>query len=346
MELIYNTLSLCENCYRHIPAQRFEKDGKMLLGKICPRHGYQEAILDINSSFYKNQRYERRRPGSYWLDITNRCNLDCPHCYQMPVNNSKDPSINYLLTEVKSWPDNGFPVSLVGAEPTVRKDLPELIRAIHDLPTKPRNIIIVTNGVYLAKWDYVKRFKGIPNLKWTFGLNHPDYNGGQIRDKQMIGLENCFKLDLDVKTLTYTLANLQQLVDVMHEIQKFKINARIQLGVEIGRVPDGEFKELYLSELVETAQQFCQDNGWSWEPDDISGNRTHYAVRINGIEHKFIKWCDVRTIDLEEVQSESWAGIVPGKPMSPLLHQVILRDRAINQGQILFDTVPEKYRHE
>ena len=163
---------------------------------------------------------------------------------------------------------------------------------------------------------------------------------------QMEGLENCIKLGLDVKTLTYTLANLEQLTDVMHEVQKFKINARIQLGVEIGRVPEGDFKELYLSELVTVAEQFCQDNGWTWEPDYEGGNRTHYAVRINGIEHKFIKWCDVRTIDLEEVQSESWASIVPGKPMSTLLHQVILRDRAVNRGQMLIDTVPKKYRHE
>jgi molybdenum cofactor biosynthesis enzyme MoaA len=264
----------------------------------------------------------------------------------MPDNNSKDPSIDYLLSEVMSWPDNGYPVSLVGAEPTVRRDLPDLVLAIQALPIKTRNVIIVTNGVYLAKWDYVERFKGIPNLKWTFGLNHPDYNGGQIRVKQMEGLENCIKLGLDVKTLTYTLANLEQLSDVMYEVQKFGINARIQLGVEIGRVPEGDFKELYLSELVTIAEQFCINNGWTWEPDYISGNRTHYAVRINGIEHKFIKWCDVGTIDLEEVQSESWAKIVPGKPMSPLLHQVILRDQAVNRGQMLLDTVPEKYRHE
>lgn len=340
------TISLCEECYRHIPATRFEKDGQMMLGKTCPKHGYREAILDINIDFYKSQQYQRRKPSSYWLDITNRCNLDCPHCYQMPDNNSKDPGIDYLLSEVMSWPDNGLPVSLVGAEPTVRKDLPELVRAIHDLPTKPRNVIIVTNGVYLAKWDYVERFKGIPNLKWTFGLNHPDYNGGQIRVKQMEGLENCIKLGLDVKTLTYTLANLEQLSDVMYEVQKFGINARIQLGVDIGRVPEGDFKELYLSELVEVAEQFCANNQWTWEPDFTGGNRTHFSVRINGIDHKFIKWCDVRTIDLEEVQSESWASIVPGKPMSPLLHQVILRDQAVNRGQMLLDTVPEKYRHE
>ena len=340
------TISLCEECYRHIPATRFEKDGQMMLGKTCPKHGYQEAILDINIDFYKSQQYQRRKPSSYWLDITNRCNLDCPHCYQMPDNNSKDPSIDYLLSEVMSWPDNGLPVSLVGAEPTVRRDLPDLVLAIQALPTKSRNVIIVTNGVYLAKWDYVARFKGIPNLKWTFGLNHPDYNGGQIRTKQMEGLENCIKLGLDVKTLTYTLANLEQLSDVMYEVQKFGINTRIQLGVEIGRVPEGEFRELYLSELVAEAEKFCHDNSWSWEPDLKGGNRTHYAVRINGIEHKFIKWCDVRTIDLEEVQSESWASIVPGKPMSPLLHQAILRDHAVNRGQMLLDTVPEKYRHE
>jgi len=346
MNKISDTISLCENCYRHVSAVKFEKDDAIWLGKTCPKHGYHEELVDINAKFYAGQQYEKRRPGSYWLDITNRCNLDCPHCYQMPDNNSKDPSIDYLLTEVNSWPDNGYPVSLVGAEPTVRKDLADLVLAIQALPSKPRNIIIVTNGVYLAKWDYVKRFEGIPRLKWTFGLNHPEYNGGQIREKQMIGLENCFKLGLDVKTLTYTLADLSQLADVMHEVQKFKINARIQLGVEIGRVPEGDFKELYLSELVADAEQFCKDNNWSWEPDYVSGNRTHYAVRINGIEHKFIKWCDVRTIDLEEVQSESWASIVPGKPMSPLLHQVILRDQAVNRGQMLFDTVPKKYRHE
>jgi molybdenum cofactor biosynthesis enzyme MoaA len=343
---MHNTISLCKICYKHIPADRFEKDGKMMLGKTCPEHGYQEAVLDINADFYKSQQYERRTPSSYWLDITNRCNLDCPHCYQMPDNMSKDPTIDELLEEIMSWPDNGYPVSLVGAEPTVRRDLPDLVEAINNLPIKPRMILVVTNGVYLAKWDYVKRFKDLPNLKWTFGLNHPDYNGGQIRTKQMEGLENCFKLGLDVKTLTYTLGGLEQLPDVMHEVQKYGINARIQLGVEIGRVPDGEFRELYLSELVAEAEQFCKDNRWSWEVDNVGGNRTHFAVKINDIEHKFIKWCDVNTIDLEEVQSESWASIVPGKPMSPLLHQVILRDQAVNKNRVLFDTIPEKYRHE
>lgn len=347
---ILESISLCDVCYRHVPAYRFVKDGAMMLGKDCPKHGYREGMLDIDAEFYKEQTYQRRAPSSYWLDITNRCNLDCPHCYQMPDNTSKDPSIDYLVSQVASWPDNGYAVSLVGAEPTVRKDLPELIRAIQSLPGKPRNIIIVTNGVYLAKWDYVKRFEGIQNLKWTFGLNHPDYNGGNIRVKQMEGLENCVKLALDVKTLTYTLGTLDQLADVLNEMQQFAsrgvcYNARIQVGVDIGRIPEDTPPILFLSELVKAAKQICDDKGWSWDVDTINGNRTHYAVRINGIDHKFIKWCDVSSIDLEEVQSESWASIVPNKPMSPLLHQVILRDQAVNKGIMLYDSVPEKYRH-
>jgi hypothetical protein len=48
----------------------------------------------------------------------------------MPDNESKDPGIGYLISQVESWPDDGFPISLVGAEPTTRKDLADLIRAI------------------------------------------------------------------------------------------------------------------------------------------------------------------------------------------------------------------------
>ena len=343
------TVSLCEQCYRHIPADKFERDGQMMLGKTCPKHGYHECLIEVDAAFYDSQVYERRAPSSYWLDITNRCNLECPHCYQMPDNTSTDQSIEYLLSHIQSWPDDGLPISLVGAEPTTRKDLVNLVLGIQSLPIKPRMIIIVTNGINLGKYEYAKKFQGIKNLKWTFGLNHPDYNGGLIRTKQMQGLDNCIELGLDVKTLTYTLANLSQLEYVLEEMQDWYSkgmcdNVRIQVGVDIGRVPDEHGPELWLSDLVKAAKELAAQKGWTFEPDDILGNRTHYAVRINGVIHRLIKWCSVKTIDLEEVQSESWADIVPGKPMSPLLHQVILRDRAVNNKEMLFDTIPKKYQ--
>jgi len=340
---------MCEYCYRHIPATKFEKDGKVWLGKTCKVHGYHERLVDSDSEFYKNQLYEKRKPASYWLDITNRCNLDCPHCYQMPDNASTDPSIDYIVSQVASLPDNGYPIALVGAEATTRKDLADLVRAIQSIKGKPRMIMIVTNGINLGKQEYAKQFIGIKNLKWTIGLNHPEYNGGVIRSKQQAGINNCLAMGLIIKNFTYTLGSLDQLEYVMEEVQKWNKlgicnNARIQVGVDIGRVPEEHSPELYLSDLVKEAKQLCTLKGWSWEVDNVRGNRTHYLVKINDVEHRFIKWVDVKTIDFNETYSEALADMIPGKPASPLLHQVILRDRAINEGQLLFDTLPEKYR--
>ena len=349
MNFLQNTLSMCEQCYRHVPADKFERDGSIWLGKTCPKHGYHECLVETSAAFYLEQKYLKRSPGSYWLDITNRCNLDCPHCYQMPNNESTDPGIDYLISQVQALPDDGYPISLVGAEPTTRKDLADLVRAIQALPGKPRMIMIVTNGINLGKEEYAKKFVGIENLKWTIGLNHPEYNGGVIRTKQQAGIENCVALGLTIKNFTYTLGSLDQLDYVLEEIQEWKRkgicdNARIQVGVEIGRTPDDHGPELYLSDLVYAAKDLCSKKNWHWNPSDTEGNRTHYLVRINGVVHRLIKWVDVKTIDFEETFSESWADMIPGKPMSPLLHQVILRDRFTNEGQMLFDTLPEKYR--
>jgi molybdenum cofactor biosynthesis enzyme MoaA len=343
------TLSMCEYSYRHVPAIKFEKNGSIWLGKTCKVHGYHERLVEVDAEFYISQEYQKRKPGSYWLDITNRCNLDCPHCYQMPDNESTDPSMDYILSQVNDWPDDGHPISLVGAEPTTRKDLADIVRAINALDRKPRMIMIVTNGINLGKEEYAIKFTGIENLKWTIGLNHPEYNGGVIRSKQQAGIENCVKLGLTIKNFTYTLAGLDQLDYVLEEIQKWHSlgicsNARIQVGVDIGRVPEEHGPGLYLSDLVLAANKLCETKGWSWEVDPERGNRTHYLVKVNGIEHRFIKWVDVKTIDFGETYSEAWADMIPGKPKSPLLHQVILRDRAVNEGQLLFDTLPEEYR--
>lgn len=348
MENLKDTLSMCEHCYRHIPAVRFKKDNQIWLGKTCPEHGYHECLVETDAEFYFNHKYERRSPNTFWFEITNRCNLDCPHCYQMPDNLSQDPSVNAIIALAKTLPED-MAIALVGAEPTTRKDLPDIVRKIQSLTEKPRWLMIVTNGINLGKKQYAEKFVGIEGLTWTIGLNHPDYNGGVIREKQQVGINNCIELGLNIKNFTYTLGSMNQLDDVLEEIQEWHrkgicSDARIQLGVEIGRTPEDHGPEYYLSDLVKATKDLCEKKGWQWEVDELHGNRTHFLVKINGITHRLIKWVDVKTIDFEEVYSESWANIVPGKPKSPLLHQVILRDRAINERKPLYDTLPEKYR--
>lgn len=345
MNKLEDTLSICETCYRHVPAMRFERDGSIWLGKSCKWHGYREYLVEPDADFYLGYNYRRRALESYFIEVTNRCNLTCPHCYQEPDSKSVDPSIEYLLDIIKSWPDDGFSVALVGAEPTVRKDLPELVYAIQALPGKPRGIMILTNGVYLADKEYASKFKDFKNLMWTIGLNHPDYQGHTVRRKQMEGIENCRELGLHIKNVSYTLEDMTQLEYCLEEIQEWGTSVceqyRIRCGADIGRHPGGP--KIFLSDLVRATEQISTEHGWSCTYDLEYGNRAHYPMVINGILVKVIQWPDVKTLDLLEVQTEAIADILPGKPPSPLVHQVILRDGAINKGLMLFDTIPQEY---
>jgi len=340
-----DTLGVCEHCYRHVPAIRFIRGGSVYLGKTCPIHGYEEHLVEPDANFYIEYEYKRRALESYFLEITNHCNLACPHCYQEPDNKSSDPSIDYILTLIDSWPDDGFPVALVGAEPTTRKDLPELIRAINNMNKKPRGIMILTNGVYLSNYDYAKRFTEFDYAKWTVGLNHPEYQGHTVRKKQMEGIKNCVDLKLPIKNVSYTLETLGQLEYCLDEIQEFGDSIckqyRIRCGADIGRYPGGP--KIYMSQLVNEVKTIAYAKGWSFSQNKEDGNRSHYAAIINGLPVKIIQWPDVKTLDLNEVQTEALADILPGKPPSPLVHQVILRDAMINKKMMLYDTIPKEY---
>lgn len=343
-----HTLSLCQHCYRHIPASTFVELGSVWITKTCPEHGTETHLVEKDAEFYMEYQYPRRDLQKFYdavcLDITNRCNLTCPHCYQMPDNFSKDESINSILNRVKQWPKQ-LSVVLMGAEPTVRHDLSELIKGLNAIAYRP--IIILTNGVRLASKEYAEQFCQFDNVFFTIGLNHPDYQGRVIRAKQEKALENLKELNLPIKNISYTLEGYHQLEYCLEEIQRFNNERqycsmyRIRVGTDIGRCPDQD--KMFMSELVKKSREISELKSWSFLPRPEKGIRAHYPVEINNILVKLIQWPDAKTIDFEEVQTESWADMLPGVPIAPLVHQVLLRDRLINNNLPLLDSIPEKY---
>lgn len=57
--LLKTTLSLCQDCLAHIPAVVHERNGKVWLGKRCPLHGDQRALLENDARFYRLSNKDR-----------------------------------------------------------------------------------------------------------------------------------------------------------------------------------------------------------------------------------------------------------------------------------------------
>lgn len=105
------------------------------------------------------------------LEVTNACNLDCPVCCA-DANSflaHRDPSIEEILGRLppaETGPGGRLKrpnIVLFGGEPTVRKDLPELIEALVGRGYIPR---LATNGVRMTDESYLRRLREA-GLKWV-----------------------------------------------------------------------------------------------------------------------------------------------------------------------------------
>jgi uncharacterized radical SAM superfamily Fe-S cluster-containing enzyme len=342
MLFIHKTISLCNTCYRHIPAIVYELDGAIRMSKKCEHHGIMDSVVEIDSEFYYSLNHHHY-PGtkSVLFEVTDRCNLNCPHCYHLPDNRSTDRNVESIIEQMKQFPVECTPL-LAGAEPTMHSNFIELCNQTKQLNFDKINIL--TNGLKLANKQFAKDVYATGVNQITLGLNHPSYQGQKVHNRQLKALSNVLELGFTVGYVGYTIESLDHVDFILSEIDKIDNpliqQYRIRCGSFIGRSSDPE--RSYLSNLVKKVKSILGDQVSFGKNDD---NPYHVIMHWGNRRIRLIQWPDVTNIDMEELNCGPWCNFYPG-PITNFVHQVITRDAFINNQMPMLDRVPAKYEYK
>jgi uncharacterized radical SAM superfamily Fe-S cluster-containing enzyme len=342
MLFIHTTVSLCNECYRHIPAIVYEDEGSILIKKNCPEHGESTGIVEVDPAFYYSLEHHRDVSSfnQVLFEASDRCQLTCPHCYHLPDNKIKDVQLDILVSQINQFPKDSSPM-IAGAEPTLRPDFVDLCNEMNKLDFEQFELL--TNGLRFASEEFTDSCYQAGLKTVCFGLNHPSYQGETVHGKQLTALTNLVNRGYAIGYVGYTIEDYEHLEFILNEIKAInnpQINHyRIRCGSFIGRSSDQQ--RSYLSTLVAKINVLTNGEITPYLSDD---NPYHVMVNWNGIILRLIQWPDVTNIDLEELATGPWCQFYDG-PISNFVHQVITRDAYKNKGLPQLDIIPVKYQY-
>src|SRR5512135_843886 len=67
-ELLPRTRGVCPVCRNLVPARLVQKEGRILLERLCPEHGAEDSLVSSNADYYRNS-LSVIKPGTIPLDF-------------------------------------------------------------------------------------------------------------------------------------------------------------------------------------------------------------------------------------------------------------------------------------
>ncbi|UCH89726.1 MAG: radical SAM protein [Thermoplasmata archaeon] len=306
------TQSLCPECKTIIDADIIEKNGKAVMKKECDKHGkFEDVIMSdvktyiwmesmaqdgvgLEKPFYTKKDavcpddcgmcvLHKSHTSLAILDLTNRCNLKCPICFANAnsagyVYEPTYDQVVFMMETLRAQRPVPTPaIQFSGGEPTIRTDLPKIIKKAWDLGFM--QIQIATNGITMAKdKNYVQKlveahlhtvylqFDGLDDKAYV------DCRGKPLAEVKKKVIENCrdikpFRDDLNRLYQPKTLSNVlvPTIVNTINDQEVTKIfdyaikNLDVVRGINYqpvsftGRIDENELKaqRFTLSDLVD-----------------------------------------------------------------------------------------------
>ena len=284
---IKDTKSLCPVCFKSLDAEVFEEDDKIWIQKECPEHGvFKNTYWSDAETYHRVKKYIPadtsvknpiiNKSGDCpnncgicqdhntttvlgLIDVTNRCNLRCPVCFANAAVSGKlfEPTqdeIRQMLKNLRNLkPHPTSAIQYAGGEPTVRKDLVDLVKMAKEEGFT--HVQIATNGLRLArKPEWVKELReaGLNTVYLAFdGVTPEPYihsRGKDLLNQKIQAIENCRKVGLGVVLVPTLIKGVND--DQVGDIIKFAFDNRdIVYGVNFqpvsfaGRTPADQVEE-------------------------------------------------------------------------------------------------------
>ncbi|WMW25211.1 radical SAM protein [Methanolobus sediminis] len=181
MEQIGTVQSLCPQCLAKIEGIKYVEDGKVYIMKNCADHGnfinlvsedvnhyrQMEECFDVDRAKAREPLTETQRGCPFdcglcpshkqdtclaVVEVTDRCNMKCTYCFaNSSMDESLDPdmdTIRLMFETVKKCQNEPTCIQISGGEPTIRNDLPEIIRMGKEIGIN--HIELNTNGIRIA----------------------------------------------------------------------------------------------------------------------------------------------------------------------------------------------------
>ena len=240
-EKIGETNALCPECMRTIKAEKIVEDDNVYIVKTCPEHGTWKVKIWEGAEHYKYL-YDfaavPKTPEKFAVpqikdcphdcglcdrhlqhsclnvvEVTNHCNLNCPVCFATANGCGYDfhpdmETIRGMFKTVVDYVKSPRCVQISGGEPTIRDDLPEIVKMAKDMGIE--HIEINTNAVRISKdMDYLKKLKeaGVDDFYFQFdGTDDEIYmktRGRPLFDVKKNAIKNCSEVGIGI-TLVVT----------------------------------------------------------------------------------------------------------------------------------------------
>ena len=230
--------SMCPECGKVIPGILYPENGRVMLKKECTEHGvFTDVFYGDVDLYLKMERFHfgdqkgvlnpkipnakvcplqcglcnmhLSHSGLPIIDITNRCNLNCPVCfahanqagflYELTLE-----QVRFMLeTLLSQKPVPADRIQISGGEPTIHPQFLEIVRLVKEMNFD--YVQLNTNGVRMADLEFAQRVKeaGVDTLYLQFdGVTPETYRrirGDEtILEKKLQTVENCRKVGMTI----------------------------------------------------------------------------------------------------------------------------------------------------